>query len=91
MSARKLSSLVAVLALCTLFVAPAVHAVGPDLPTGDDPTMTTTSTGDGPTGPTEHSPNMDPDGLTAATPDGGAGTLFGWIERLFATLFSAVV
>lgn len=91
MSARKLSSLVAVLALCILFATPAVQAVGPDASTDDSPTMTTTSTGDDPTGPTEHSPNMDPDGLTAATPGDGAGTLFGWIERFFAALFANVV
>lgn len=90
MSARKLSALVAVLALCILFAAPAVQAVGPDVSTDDGTTITTTSTGDDPTGPTEHSPNMDPDGLTAATPDSGAGTLFGWIERFFAALFPAV-
>lgn len=91
MFGRKVSSLVAVfavLALSILFAAPAVHATGP---ADDGSTVTTTSTGDDPTGTTEHSPNMDPDGLTAATPGDGAGTLFGWIERLVAALFASVV
>lgn len=90
MFGKKVSTLVAVFAvcaLCILFAAPAVHAYGP---ADDGSTVTTTSTGDDPTGPIEHSPNMDPDGLTAATPADGAGTLFGWLERLVLALFASV-
>lgn len=96
MKSDNLVAAAALVLLCTLALAPQALAAGADDGADGPPIATTTESpaggDDSPDGGTELGPAADPDGLIAASPVDGQGTIsvLSWLESAFGVFLRSL-